>query len=257
MSHKNKTNHQNIVRRKALVFERTLHSWELWIDSIIEGRKVLRDVSSYPSLQEMRAAASKTLNELNFNQCTLFELYWLCCVFSDYDTLYGFKFEKLILPDWFPLPFGFEDEEYIDKKSLNLNGGRICPPQVLNEAEVKFWRGNNPLARATGWPVESIPHKDWVIVLSPDHPVRQHVKHGRPCKSLPNGEVRIPHKAMKKIMDVDDYRITKNPLAPKPPKICGHCGATALIWDGADNVYKCMLCRRVTVPIPVGHPQLD
>jgi hypothetical protein len=67
----------------------------------------------------MRDIAGKTLAELGFPKCTLFELYWLCCVFSDYAeySYYadlpqrsGFKFEKLVLPNWFPFPFVLQTE---------------------------------------------------------------------------------------------------------------------------------------------------
>lgn len=226
------------------------------MDSITNGRTVLREAGSHPSLQEMRTTADKTLSELNFSQCTLFELYWLCCVFSDYDTADGFKFDELVLPDWFPLPFGFENEEYLylDKKALNLMGGRICPPQVWDEAEVKFWRENNPLTRTTGEPMEWIPNKDWVVVLPPDHPVRQHISHGRPRKPLPSGEVLMPHKAMRKITNADDFEMAKTSPVPKAPKECDHCGGTSLVWDNDDKGYKCILCCRVTAPVTTDHP---
>jgi hypothetical protein len=70
---------------KPETFERALHLWPKWLESIEKGRGLLRCGPSYPPLEEMRDVAARTLAELGFPKCTLFELYWLCCVFSDYE----------------------------------------------------------------------------------------------------------------------------------------------------------------------------
>jgi len=171
------------------VLERALHSWEKWLVSIDHGRKLLRSGESKTTLQEMRSAAAQALAELGFQPCTIFQLYWLCCVFSDYQTGSGsFMFEKLVVPNWFPLPFGFEYESWLE------NGTRIYPPNVWTEADVKFWRNRDPLVRymprerVSKYLAENYPNRDFVILLPPDHPVRQFVKRGRPGKTKTDGE---------------------------------------------------------------------
>lgn len=181
---------------KQKTFERALHRWDKWLDSIDEGRKVLRFRESPPSLRKMRSVAGKALGELGFPSCTIFELYWLCCVLCDYATDGGFKFDKLVLPDWFPLPFGFKDEEFIDKKLLDLKGGCIKPPLVWDEADRMFWFAREPIAHylpleIRGQDFQHYPKKDFIIVLPSDHPIHKYVKRGRPPTTQANGETML------------------------------------------------------------------
>jgi len=74
----------------------------VWLDSIAKGRKELKFRKSHPQFEEMISIAKKALAEMDFTTCLLLEVYWLCCVFADYETAQVFKFDKLILPDWFP-----------------------------------------------------------------------------------------------------------------------------------------------------------
>ena len=104
IARKRSPNHDDRIIRKALVFERALHRWDRWLDSLANGRKILRFQHLHPSLEEMRDVAKNMLAKLDFPACTIFELYWLCCVFANYRTAHGFKFDKLVLPDWFPFP---------------------------------------------------------------------------------------------------------------------------------------------------------
>lgn len=179
---------------KQKTFEGVLHRWNLWLDSIAEGRKTLAATQSHPSLREMRNTAKKNLAELGFPSCRLLELYWLCCVFADYETKGGFKFDKLVLPAWFPLPFGFNHhEKYLDKRFLDLKGGRIKPPIVWDEADRMFWFMRDPLAQIL--PPErraeyfkDYPNKDFILVLPSDHPIHKLVKRGRPTTTKANGE---------------------------------------------------------------------
>lgn len=195
-------------------FERALHRWKPWLTSIDEGRKVLRLPGYNPSLAEMRKFAQKTLTNLGFARCTLLELYWLCCIFADYQTKGGFNFEKIILPVWFPLPFGFENEEnllvkppapstyqrkarwesFLQKNRFMRPGRRILPPQVWDEADRKFWFDRDPLTQILR-PEDRkesfhdyAPNKDFTLLLSADHPVRKKVKTGRPITDKADGE---------------------------------------------------------------------
>ena len=265
---KNKSNSIPLVIRKALVFERALHNWRPWLDSIAYGRKVLALGQSYPSLEEMRKIAQETLSNLKFPQCTMLELYWLCCVFARYETKMGFKFEELVIPDWFPLPFGFRNEEYLLAKPASPStywrkarrelfykesrlirpGRRIMPPTVWNEADKRFWFAGNVIAQCS--PPErraeyfqNYPDSEFILVLPSDHPVRQFVRHGRPRKALPNGEVVFPPKVICEPTAVEQYDAYKG--VPIAPKTCTRCGGTILIWENEDKAFKCLFCGRL------------
>jgi hypothetical protein len=124
-------------------------------------------------LEEMEHLAAEELKTLCFPPCPLFELYWLCCVFTNYGTPEGgLHFDRIVVPDWFPLPFGLRCE-----KDTSLRGMRIYPPQVWGLADVKYWGVKvGPL----------FPDPETCVVLSQDHPIRAFVR-GRPSKKGPDG----------------------------------------------------------------------
>lgn len=176
---------------KPKTFERALHRWKPWLDSIASGRGVLRAQQAPPPLLVMREVAQKTLSELDFSPCTLFELYWLCCIFTDYEIKRGFKFDKLILPDWFPLPFGFK-VGYL----YQFKGKRIYPPEVWNETDRLFWFQRDQMAQIT--PKErraeyfqDYPNRDFILILSTNHPIHAFVKKGRPITTGLNGRTLL------------------------------------------------------------------
>lgn len=182
---------QDRTHRKNLRFERALHKWLRWLDSIANGRNELRFRQSYLSLEEMISIARKALTEMNFTSCTILEIYWLCCVFADYKTADGFKFDKLVLPDWFP-------SRYKDAHgfTLDFKGKRIYPPDVWNETDRKFWFERNPVTsyltqeeRAESY--ENYPYypdRNCILLLPADHPVRKYIKTGRPITTKADGE---------------------------------------------------------------------
>lgn len=151
----------------------------------------------------MMNVAKKALAEMEFPSCTLLEVYWVCCVFADYKTESGFNFDKLVLPEWFPSPFrrdGF--------RTLDFKGKRIYPPQVWDEADVKFWSEKDPAVRALSSQIididgtvrredtsatrakilEGYLNNDFILVLLAGHPVRKYIKRGRPIKTKRDGE---------------------------------------------------------------------
>jgi len=176
---------------KPRIFERALHRWKPWLDSIASGRGVLRTQQPPPPLLAIREVAQKALSGLDFPPCTLFEVYWLCCIFTDYDTKGGFKFDKLILPDWFPLSFGFK-AEYLSQ----FKGKRIYPPKVWNETDRLFWFQRDQMAQIT--PKEKraeyfqdYPNRDFILILSASHPIHAFVKKGRPITTELNGRTLL------------------------------------------------------------------
>jgi hypothetical protein len=150
--------------------------------------------------------AKKALAKMKFPSCTLLEVYWLCCVFADYKSEVGFKFDKLVLPDWFPSPFMRDG-----LRPLYFKGKRIYPPQVWDEADVKFWFERDPSVRALSGQtididgavhyedtsaikeklLENYLHNDSILVLPADHPVREYIERGRPKKVTPYGQTLV------------------------------------------------------------------
>lgn len=198
IARKRKLSQDDRVIRKTLVFERALHCWKKWPKSVTYGRKVLRFRQTHPSLEEMRNVANRVLTEMRFPPCTIFGLYWLCCVFADYKAPDGFNFHKLVLPDWFPFPCGFKWDKFgfSSDKDLDFKGERIDPPEVWNEADRKFWFARNPVVRCLSPKdrvarFENYPDRDFVLVLPADHPVREYVKRGRPITTKEDGVTLI------------------------------------------------------------------
>jgi ribosomal protein S14 len=234
---------------KQATFERALHQWPPWLDSIAKGRQILRLREPRPSLEEMREVAKQFLaTRLDFPECTAFELYWLCCVFADYDSKSDFRFDSLVLPGWFPLPFGFRREEDL---AIDLKVERIKPPTVWNEADRMFWFIREPLTQIC--PPEKrlelfkkFPEHDFVVVLPSNHPMRDFVSYGRPRNAPPHAEISLPHEPLLPVTDTataaaDQFERRHSPR--RPPMKCTRCGGTAL-WDRENALYLCILCGR-------------
>ena len=127
-----------------------------------------------------------------------FALYRLCCVFADYRTRYGFKFEKLVLPDWFPFPSGFKWDKFGfgRDKTPDFKGKRIYPPEVWNEADRKFWFAREPVLRCLSPKdraarFQNYPDRDFKMVLAADHLVRKYIKRGRMLTTNDCGETLL------------------------------------------------------------------
>ena len=169
---------------KERTFERALHSWDKWRESIEAGRRELHQNCSLP---EMELAAKKALNDLGFPSCQALELYWLCCVFSQYHVGQGgFNFDKIVMPDWFPLPFG---SPY--GWAATLRGKRIYPPRAWNPCDVDFF--------AKGMQAYGLicPPPEIVIVLPAQHPVRELIRRGPPTRKNDDGTTYLETPAKK------------------------------------------------------------
>jgi hypothetical protein len=223
-------------------FERALDSWDPWLKSITDGRKVLQSSSRHPSLEEMRLLARTTLTELGFSPCNMFELYWLCCIYSDYDTEYvakrhkDFRFERLVLPEWFPLPFGFHHEAL---HLVDFKGKRILPCEVWTEDDLKWQirqrmqvypphfvgrEGTVPVDRR-GLAEKGVAEylADWAIVIAADHLIHKFVKRGRPTKPIADGWI------------LAEQRADGLPSVAMTSRECPKC--RGLVWED-----HCMIC---------------
>lgn len=189
--------YQDRVLAKDLSFERALHRWPKWLKSVANGRTTLQAPQARSSVVDMLNVARRALAEIKFPPCLLLEVYWLCCVFVDYETADGiYYFDKLVLPDWFP-------SQWSDKGCrFDFKGKRIYPPQVWDEADRKFWFEKTPaICYAHLTPEQkAAQYRDYcarwesdfeiswgVLVLPHDHEVRKYIKKGRPEEMWPDG----------------------------------------------------------------------
>lgn len=186
------------MKPKSLEF--ALQRWDKWNNSINKGRKILSVPGKHPALVKMRKVAQEFLTEMEFPACPLMELYWLCCIFSHYDRKCTKKdgiydFEMLVLPDWFPFPFGFNWEEHINKNKFNFQG-RIYPPEVWGEKKREFEFSKSPIAGLRPheeWKnyYEGFPDTNFFMVLGKDHPIHKYVRKGRPDTPMACGETLV------------------------------------------------------------------
>jgi hypothetical protein len=176
------------TRTKSHLIERTLHRWGDWNTSVAHGREAIKGHNKEWSADKYRNIAIKFLSELSFPRSSMLELYWLTCVFSDYQNNGIFYFEKLVLPKWFPLPFGVKFETRFSFKSK-----RIYPPQMWDESDKSFFFEREPHVQYMS---DSIKNEyfqkypeidDDVLILPDDHPLRKMVKKGRPNKRMNDG----------------------------------------------------------------------
>lgn len=168
--------HQDRALRKNLSSERALHRWDKWLYSIANGREVLRSRYPHPSLEEMMSAAKEALTEMKFPPCVLLEVYWLCCVFADYEADGFFYFDNLVLPDWFPSCWSDGHGMTFD-----FEGKRIYPPEIWDEADRKFWLKRSRFKY----------DRDFILVLPSDHAVRKYIKRGRPTTTGADGRTLL------------------------------------------------------------------
>lgn len=227
MNEKDSYHKPDMAEQRARGIERALRKWQLWINSVVAGKKAIRSSGREPTLLELKNLAQKAVCELKFPQNVPLEVYWLCCVLVNYHVNGVFYFEKLIMPDW--VMFG--QSSYVE--GLDFRKKRILPPMVWREVDFEFWTSNHsfflhssPSERETakGW----FPETQWAIVVSLNHPLRNIIKPGRPLKSILDGSIGVATK-------VESQKV-------KPTK-CSHCGGSVL-WDGEDKIFKCMACGR-------------
>ena len=131
--------------------ERALFSWSKWQHSLIEQWSNLEAEFENVTLGQLKLTATTGLDVLNLPSSTWLQLYWVCCVSSDYSLDYEDSFSNIVVPNWLPLPFD-------SSASLNIKpGDRMLPPAIYTKADLKqlgSWLlilDTEGLARAMNW----------------------------------------------------------------------------------------------------------
>jgi hypothetical protein len=169
--------------------ERALFNWQKWRNSIIsEWIKPYDDIEDLLPRQ-IKDKARQKMQQIGFPPSLFLEIYWLCCIASDYNLDYPTTYENIVIPSWLPLPPSKRPERYY-RKSPFINrmkpGFRIYPPPVLGESDIDFLAyegGYEAMAffRDVYYPKENY----YGIFLLSDHPFSLELKKikGRPkCK---------------------------------------------------------------------------
>lgn len=106
--------------------ERVLFSWRKWRKSIISyWVECCFDLSLSLSLSDILIA--QRLKELDFHVSYILELYWICCVSSDYNFDYPATYKKIATPPNLQIR-GHEIKP----------GIRMYPPTIIDEKDLIF-----------------------------------------------------------------------------------------------------------------------
>lgn len=113
--------------------ERALFHWVPWKQSII--RQWIKTPNSVENVAvlDIKKTAKEELEGLKFSNSLWLQLYWICCTSSEYNLGHPNSFEKIVIPEWLPMPFDPSMDQY------HLVGGmRMYAPAVWDEGDVKF-----------------------------------------------------------------------------------------------------------------------
>jgi hypothetical protein len=111
---------------QSTAVERALFKWQKWRNSIIDyWVKHSNELNGLFSSAESKIF--KELKELELPDLDILEIYWICCVSSDFNLDYPVTFKKIITPD-----------------RLHIHGNeikpgiRVYPPCVIDERDLRF-----------------------------------------------------------------------------------------------------------------------
>jgi len=112
--------------------ERALFNWQKWRKSLIAQWSDLSTELDKLDLKQLKLIAAKALDRLDFPSSTWLQLYWICCVVSDYHFDYEDSFDNIVIPNWLPMPFD-------PPISLQIEPGiRMYPPAIYTERDIQF-----------------------------------------------------------------------------------------------------------------------
>ncbi len=152
--------------------EQVLFRWGKWRQSIvalwIEWAKCPDKLSESTFLSRLKTKSRPELAKLCFPDNLRLELYWICCITSDYTFDFPKTFTNILIPDWLPALFSAQ---------LQVNAGlRIYPPPIFHEGHERqaFKRyGTIGLSMLNmdrcGMMSLGIKEDDWCSVFLPSH----------------------------------------------------------------------------------------
>jgi hypothetical protein len=151
--------------------ELALFLWPKWRQSIVSEWATPHEVKSDVFLTKAKEETMK----LGFPPCLLLEIYWACCVVSEYALDYPITYDNILVPEWLPIPAEQPESspvlyyfKHIAKYDLKP-GIRIYPPHIMKESEIDFVIYEDgyqlPFPKDLYYPKEG----DYVMLIPQDH----------------------------------------------------------------------------------------
>ena len=110
--------------------ERALFTWPKWRKSVL--REWINPTAGLDKLRlrRIRKIAGTKTSEMGFPKSVLLEMYWFCCVLSDYSMDNWTTFDRIVMPAW--LPSLYDSILRYDFKP----GSRMYPPRIIDEGDL-------------------------------------------------------------------------------------------------------------------------
>jgi hypothetical protein len=169
------------------VVERALFKWPKWRRSIIMQWIRLPDGQPKLHINDLKMASGQELRKLGLSSVSpLFDLYWICCVASDYNMDYESTFKNIIVPPELPLPPNPMAYEHYPELGP---GSRMYPPMVSTSKDRPFYLHNFEFALH----VDRIDETSCWIFIEDDHELvlTLNKMRGRPRKSHAAGAIPL------------------------------------------------------------------
>jgi len=110
--------------------ERALFTWPRWRKSVLREWMNPTVGLDKLNLRRIREIAGAETSEMGFPKSVLLEMYWFCCVLSDYSMDNWTTFDRIVMPAW--LPSVYDSVLNFDIKP----GDRMYPPFIIDEGDL-------------------------------------------------------------------------------------------------------------------------
>lgn len=107
--------------------------WGKWRGSIIEEWGLSRDNLAGLTLKQVRQKVGATIQSMGLPRCLWLEIYWVCCVASDYVIDDSATYKNIVRTEWLTSLYApaFPDWEV-------PAGKRAYPPSILDEEDIDY-----------------------------------------------------------------------------------------------------------------------
>ena len=106
--------------------ERALFKWNKWRNSIIKNWIERKHGSDEPT-NLLELGVDQELNEIELPASSILEIYWICCITSNYNLDYPITYSKIVAP------IGLQARGNEMKPGI-----RVYPPPVISNKDLKF-----------------------------------------------------------------------------------------------------------------------
>ena len=114
--------------------ERALFSWQKWQQSIVQQWIIGEGEFIGLAYDELREKVQQELTRMDFPTSMWLEIYWVCCVISDYNLDDWNTYDNIVIPAWLlstDYPYRVLDQIKVKK--------RCYPPELWNERDIDFF----------------------------------------------------------------------------------------------------------------------